>query len=388
MCTFLIFITILSAIIYILLYNSYNSISCSEEEICMKVLLVDDEKFAIEGLRNMLNWSGFEGELIGTASNGQEALLIAENEKPDVIISDIKMPIMDGLTLAKRIYEQSSNIDIILLSAHGEFEYAQQAIQYKVTNYILKPITREKINRLDQLLLQLKHKRHSHKQDFLHIWDHQFKDKILSGLRHTDLSVFDELFSSVLFTTPTSHETYNTIGIQLINFLYEYMSEIHINKEILNVSRQKSLAHYLDLPNQQEKANYLISKYYDILSNLKSQKHSNADTIIVFANSYILEHFSEADFNISFLADKVNVSLSYLSTLFKQSMGINLSTYIINLRLAKAKELLQNLEYSICDIGVQCGYEDSRYFAKLFKKKVGLTPSEYRNLHIQNNAIQ
>lgn len=353
----------------------------------MKLILVDDEKFAVQGLKDMLNWKSFDGELIGTASNGQEALSLIAYNQPDVVISDIKMPIMDGLALARTISEQYKHIDLILLSAHGEFEYARQAIEYQVTNYILKPITRDKINNLEQLLISINQKRQYQKEEFLTIWDDTFKNNILEGLRQNNIGTFDKLFSSSLFDFNISMDSYNTLGSRLIHFLYAYLSELHIHTEILSSSKHNTLNEYWDLPSKQEKLNYLITKYYDVLSTANILKHSNTDSIITIANQYILEHFYEPNFNISYLANTINVSISYLSTTFKQAMGTNLSTYIITLRLNKAKALLLDFKYAISDIAPQCGYEDSKYFAKLFKKKTGVTPTEYRNIHIQNTKF-
>lgn len=353
----------------------------------MKVLLVDDEKFALEGLKNMLNWSAFNGELVGTATNGQDALLCIDQKQPDIIISDIKMPIMDGLELAKTLYEKGSMAQMILLSGHGEFEYAQKAIEYQVIHYILKPITREKIEQLNHILIKLHNTRKVEKQDILHICHDDFKEKALNHLRHNETAFFDELFGGVLFNTPLSNEGYTAIGIQLINILYEYLGEIHINPLTLKNSRGHAMKEYLDLPTYQEKINFLITKYYDVLTIVHTKKQDHTDGMITFATSYIADHFCDLDFNISFLANHMNVSLSYLSTVFKQSMGINLSTYIINLRIEKAQQLLTHFQYPICDISLQCGYEDPRYFSKIFKKKLGLSPSEYRTILMQQQIL-
>lgn len=129
--------------------------TCMNEGRIMNILLIDDEKYAVEGLISMLDWKRFEGTLTGTASNGKDALELIELSPPDVIISDIKMPVMDGLELAKEIFSRNWEIKLILLSAHGEFTYAQKAIQYGVTDYILKPVTRQKLQDLEELLLRI-----------------------------------------------------------------------------------------------------------------------------------------------------------------------------------------------------------------------------------------
>ena len=102
-----------------------------------------------------------------------------------------------------------------------------------------------------------------------------------------------------------------------------------------------------------------------------------------YAFRYIGEHYCEPDFNLSGLSYAMHVSLSHLSTVFKQTTGNNLISYVTELRLEKARELLSDMQYSISEVAALSGYSDAKYFAKLFKKKMGSTPSEYRNLIIQ-----
>ena len=354
----------------------------------MKVILVDDEKYAIEGLKNTLNWKAFDGELIGTAANGKEAIDIITSNKPDVIISDIKMPIMDGLELAKWNDEQKCEIHFILLSGHGEFQYAQMAIQYKVKDYITKPITRDKITQLEQLLILINKSKQTKKKEFLGIWDTSLQEGIMEALHKSDRKVFDEFFKSEFFVSSMSNnDSSNATGILLLNFLYQYLMEIKINKDILKTSKSNAMDEYWELPNKEEKINYLITSFYDVLMSVDVQKHSNVDAISAYARQYVEQHYTEPDFNISYLANEMNVSISYLSTVFKQITGTNLSTYIITLRINHAKELLQNMKYPISDVASLSGYEDSRYFAKLFKKKLNMTPTEYRNLIIQKDNL-
>ena len=88
-------------------------------------------------------------------------------------------------------------------------------------------------------------------------------------------------------------------------------------------------------------------------------------------------------FNLSGLSYAMHVSLSHLSTVFKQTTGNNLISYVTELRLEKGRELPSDMQYSISEVAALSGYSDAKYFAKLFKKKMGSTPSEYRNLIIQ-----
>ncbi|WP_028610666.1 response regulator transcription factor [Paenibacillus harenae] len=104
-----------------------------------KVLLVDDERIIVEGISRTVDWQAFNTELVGTARNGIEALSFIETHLPDIVISDIKMPGMNGLQLVEKVHEQFPHIAFILLSGFSEFDYARTAMQFGVKHYLLKP---------------------------------------------------------------------------------------------------------------------------------------------------------------------------------------------------------------------------------------------------------
>lgn len=104
-----------------------------------KVLLVDDERIIVEGISLTVKWNEFNTELAGTARNGLEAMAFIESHMPDIVISDIKMPGMNGLQLVEKVYEKFPHIAFILLSGFSEFDYARTAMQFGVKHYLLKP---------------------------------------------------------------------------------------------------------------------------------------------------------------------------------------------------------------------------------------------------------
>jgi two-component system response regulator YesN len=113
-----------------------------------KVIIVDDEAVVRSGLKNTINWNEHGFDLIGDYANGREAWEAVEQIKPDLIISDISMPFMDGLELAGLVFNHFPYIKMIILTGFDEFEYAQQAIRLKVSDFILKPITAQEIRKL------------------------------------------------------------------------------------------------------------------------------------------------------------------------------------------------------------------------------------------------
>lgn len=112
----------------------------------IKVLIVDDEPFIRQGLRILIDWKQYGYEIIGEAKNGIEAITEIDKNKVDLIITDIKMPEMNGIELIGYVRDNiSTKIKFIVLSGYYEFEYAKKAIKYNVTDYILKPIQKDEL---------------------------------------------------------------------------------------------------------------------------------------------------------------------------------------------------------------------------------------------------
>lgn len=104
-----------------------------------KLLIVDDEKFEREGMAAFIDWNRFDIEVVGTAWNGQEGYEKVKVLHPDIVLTDIKMPVMDGLGLISKLKEEYPDIEIVVLSGYGEYEYTSQAMEYGIKYYVLKP---------------------------------------------------------------------------------------------------------------------------------------------------------------------------------------------------------------------------------------------------------
>ncbi|WP_219835691.1 response regulator [Paenibacillus sp. R14(2021)] len=104
----------------------------------MKVMIVDDEALAIEDLESLISWQDFHFHIIGTARNGRRAMELFRIHKPDLVITDVRMPIVNGLELAAQIRSENELCRIIMITSYQDFEYAKQAIRYGVSSYLLK----------------------------------------------------------------------------------------------------------------------------------------------------------------------------------------------------------------------------------------------------------
>lgn len=118
------------------------------------VILVDDERSLRESIERLVDWEGHGFQLIGTAENGLDAIELIEKEVvPDLVITDIKMPVMDGIDFAKALREDYPSIKIAFLSGYDEFQYAVEGIRLNVVSYLLKPISK---NEVEEFLSNLK----------------------------------------------------------------------------------------------------------------------------------------------------------------------------------------------------------------------------------------
>ena len=126
----------------------------------LKTFLVEDEVVIREMIKKMIPWEQYGFELAGEAADGEMALPLILKSKPDLLITDIKLPFMDGLTLCRLVKKELPDIRIVILSGYDDFNYAKQAISIGVEDYLLKPITKNAfIERLEEI-----HNRYEHEK--------------------------------------------------------------------------------------------------------------------------------------------------------------------------------------------------------------------------------
>lgn len=111
----------------------------------LTIVIADDKSIELDKLRNILEWEKYDAHIVGEARNGKEALRLCETLQPNLLITDIRMPVMDGIQLTKQLAVKHPEIQIIYLSSYDEFRYAQQAISLSVRGYLLKPYTEQDI---------------------------------------------------------------------------------------------------------------------------------------------------------------------------------------------------------------------------------------------------
>ena len=110
------------------------------------ILIVDDEPLVLEGIRSKLDWEALGFDRVETATDGYQALRLVEQSPPSVLLTDIRMPYLDGLALCKAVRTLTPETKIIIMTGHDEFPYAQDALRLGASDFVLKPVTAEELS--------------------------------------------------------------------------------------------------------------------------------------------------------------------------------------------------------------------------------------------------
>lgn len=187
----------------------------------LKVFLVEDEGLIREGLKENIPWEQYGYQFVGDASDGEMALPLIRAAKPDVLITDIKMPFMDGLSLSRIVSSELPKMKIVIISGYDDFEYARQAIKVGATQYLLKPITKMELRRT---LLELKEKieRESEQSDYqmqyrseMHEYEQFSRRNFFEKLLQADMAVSDIYEEASRLSLEITAESYNLIFFSL-----------------------------------------------------------------------------------------------------------------------------------------------------------------------------
>jgi len=174
-----------------------------------KLIIVEDEDIVRSGLKNGTDWNSLGFEVVGTASNGIEALELVNNSEPDVVLTDIRMPDMDGIELMRILKHRNPDIEIIILSGYSDFEYARNAVKYNAFAYLTKPIDEIEFTRTFR---EVRQKIREKRQSSYILKNIGNEDKNLNGF------IIRELFLSTLLTKRLDEE-----------FIRKSLKELDIN---------------------------------------------------------------------------------------------------------------------------------------------------------------
>ncbi|WP_243662882.1 response regulator [Hydrogenispora ethanolica] len=414
----------------------------------LKVLIVDDDEVIRLGIAKNIRWEEHGFQVAATAENGLEGLELAKTHKPHIVLTDIRMPFMDGLEMSERIHEGLPRAKVIFLTAYDDFEYARKALHLKANGYILKYAANQEI--LDavikaraELIEERNWRERSDRANLL--LRRQFLNDLLRGkVAEAQLAEEANLFNisfpgrqfcvaALAVAEPENgaagkdqrdpelsfQSIYNVCGefiaeegrvialvearpyLQLIFNCKE--SDAESNDRIVDALEeiQQRLKNRLKMTldigvgNLYEGPRNIPLSYQEALQALEmrtilkksgiihidSIRHNESSQVAVFKKivDYVYRNFNQKNLSLNQIAKEVHVSHTYICTLFKKYMRVNLSEYLMQTRVEKAKELIRNTDLKTYEVAEKVGYSNAQYFSVLFKKYTGYTPTEFRN---------
>lgn len=379
-----------------------------------KVIIADDERLVRVGLMHTVDWKRWNMEVVGNAPNGEMAWELYKELRPDLVITDIVMPQMDGIQLAAKIKAANPEAKILFLSCHSDFAYAQQGMELGASGYLLK--TAMDSETVDRYLMKITDEwNRSSKPStpstddtnaMFRTWysEGRNSDQLNKHIRQHLERVSPEggmLFGLFGLSDEARHERLQKLE-SYVGMSGEgsskYILHFHADGAPLVVivpapDAERLTLMLLDSSNVAQgfswKKTVMLPPGSDFMeeinrmmkmAELERQYEYRSDAVsapIMKAVLYIDEHLDEPIVS-SQLAESIGLSRSHFSTLFKKELGVSFLEFLHRRRLRKASELLVQTDWRISLIGEKVGMEDSKHFSKWFKGHTGMTPSEFR----------
>lgn len=204
-----------------------------------RIMLVDDEEEVRKAMINKMDWMQLGFQVVGDAENGEDALEKIEQLKPDVVMTDIRMPYMDGLALTSRIRQKYPSMKILIFSGYDDFEYAQQAIKLNVTEYILKPVNVEELTEILNRVRKNLDEEIEQRRDV----------SLLRERYHNSLPMLRELFLNRLVQGNVAEEE---VRLKLEEYGVDILDARKLIAAVISVEREDRGQEQSPLPLQQE----------------------------------------------------------------------------------------------------------------------------------------
>lgn len=405
-----------------------------------KIVLADDDSRFVAQFERIMEWDKYEMQVVAVFESGKEVIEYIEENMVDAIITDISMPEITGVDIAKYVYENNLDIKVMFFSAYRNFKFAQEAFDYGVVGYILKPISLGEVNKnLERLknLLQKKstegfmddeviRKRSDFILDFLGMKSvhKQVLKRIIddSGLpyRFIYLRCCMVSFELYNFESYVKNDWKNEIDIlyEAINRIVCYendnlycipvtvlKSELIIffafKKQNLNLMEsvntvKRKLNESLTISAEETdiiEADTFVGMYEIIKESessyakkinniIRNDNVNNTNEYVEKIKEYIDDNYSR-DITLDEIADEMHMNPAAFSRFFKTHIGEKFVDYLNRIRVEKAKQMIIMSGDNINELYEKCGYMSKAHFFKNFRYYTGMTPMEYRKRHME-----
>lgn len=364
----------------------------------IKVFLVEDEAIIRRGIRDNIDWEGNGFEFVGEAGDGEYAYPLILKAEPDLLITDVKMPFMDGLELSRLVKKALPQTKIVILSGYNEFDYAKEAIKIGISDYLLKPITsaslieamrkvadaiaeeREKSRLLERYFVSYeKYTEFLDRTDYSGVNRKLIEDFLKLGSTDECGTFIDEYFAAVGENNYQSLLLRQYMVMDIFFCVMEFLKGLKVNTGDIPPG-QKDIKRIPGIISRVDTTlSYLKELFSMALTMRDNVSNDRYGSLIAEAKTFMGENFGKNDFSLNMISAHIGVSPSYFSSIFKQETGQSFVEYLTRLRIDKACELLKCTNLRASEIGEQVGYNDPHYFSATFKKIMGQSPKDYKS---------
>lgn len=349
-----------------------------------KVLIVDDEAMIREDLKDFVKWEAAGFTEARLAGSGQAALQAAEETDFDLVLADINMPRMNGLVMIRKLRESGYKGHIVVITAYGEFEYAQQSITLGVKEYILKPIDFREMNVIVRRIAeQLREETRAVRQQLFAGEAETASAELLVATAMQRRERAEEVIETLFATWERQRQPLSAVLSVLRQSIVQAEAQLNGHNPAYYASKQSvflELLHRQATCATEQDARLLFRQLAAHMIDCYEEAGTEERGSFSQLKPLIKAHLGE-EISLEWLAQRVHISANYLSVVFKKETGENFNEFVMRERMMSARELLGSQEHRIIDIGVKVGYANYRSFSRAFKNFFGLSPSEFRDQH-------
>ena len=356
-----------------------NHLSRSNDPEPRRVLIVDDEELSRIAIRKLLTRLFPSMNIVGEAANGKKALEDALSLQAEVVIMDIKLPVLNGLDAAAQIKQQSPRTKVVMLSAHDSFGFAQQALNSGMDGYLLKPVTEAEF---EEVFLRALHgfetsvpipseKRGPYPLAAEEMFFRSLTHDTLGEMKATGAILAGLLENAC--PDPRSFEDYcSDFGAALRRILVKIGAQVCV----LEVAEHFHNTHR-NLKEFAPLRRLLLETLDKVAEGIAAQNQESPRTRIL----KILEGMPWSEVSLENVAAKLGMSPPYLSRVFKEHFGVKFVDHVTELKLQEAQNLLRSEPLTTEQVCRRLGWSDTAHFSRLFKEKTGQSPKAWLRTH-------
>ena len=379
-----------------------------------QVLLVDDELIYLQYLQKMIDWEILGCEICGCAQNGEEAIRMVEDRKPDIVFMDINMSQMDGLEACAALREKKCGAKVIIMTAFNEFSFAHRAIKLNVFDYLLKPFDEEEFEwiAVGNVVDGIENLQKTY-QDAQMVRENRVKlvgpvncfedvqqlHSEITLMNTSDVNLLIKAFEMKEYDKVDQmiEKMFALSKNQMFSFLYviaTYYSLVtgiygyyHYNEEnnlTDMIGTQANLVSEIGMCSTTQQMLDIVRNYvYEAFSDCMNVRvGSKKEILVAKIEQYLQQHYAEKSLSVNQIAEHLYFENSYIRRVFKMQTGKTIIQRLEEIRIEKARELLAEGTYKNSEVAELTGYCDQYYFSKRFKLFCGCSPSEYQKREI------